>query len=171
MKQENIILIGMPGCGKSTIGVLLAKTLGREFVDTDLVIQANERRSLQDIIDADGLARFCEIEERYVLTLSCKAAVIATGGSVVYSAAAMRHLSDHGVVVYLHVPLVTLEERLQDLQTRGVAKPRDLTLADLYDQRRPLYERWAARTVSCGNMSHESVVAAIVNALTETNCA
>lgn len=165
MEPANIILIGMPGCGKSTVGVLLAKTLRLQFIDTDLLIQANEQRRLQEIIDGDGLERFCRIEERHVLALSCRRAVVATGGSVVYSPAAMRHLAELGLIVHLDVPFDILARRLRDLRTRGVVKPQGVTLKQLYDERQPLYETWAALTIPCGDAGHESVVAAIVSAL------
>ena len=159
--EQNVVLIGMPGVGKSTVGVLLAKALSRQFVDTDLVIQAGECRRLQDIIDMDGIATFRALEERYVLMLSCRGDVIATGGSVVYSAAAMEALESRGVVVHLDLPLDILEERIANLDMRGVVRATGQSLADLYEERVPLYRRYADVTVACAGLDHEGVTAAI----------
>ena len=121
--MKNIVLIGMPAVGKSTIGVLLAKSLGFSFVDTDLIIQRNTGRLLQDIIDADGLGEFCRCEENAVLDVAeTENAVIATGGSAVYSEKGMRFLKENGVVIYLALPVEELENRLSDITTRGVIK-------------------------------------------------
>lgn len=163
--DRNIVLIGMPGVGKSTVGVLLAKVSSREFVDTDVLIQARERRRLQAIIDADGLAAFQRIEEERILALRCRHHVIATGGSVVYSAAAMRHLRRTGVVVHLDLPLRQLKERLTNLPTRGVVMAAGQSLESLYNERQPLYLRYADRTVACAGLTHEGVVERIVEAL------
>ncbi|MCF7848097.1 MAG: shikimate kinase [Kiritimatiellales bacterium] len=160
--MKNIVLIGMPGSGKSTIGVLLAKATGREFVDTDLIIQAREGRSLQTIIEADGLEAFCALEECYILTLQCQDSVVATGGSAVYSDAAMAHLKRHGVIVHLDVPLKILRGRLRNLSGRGVVKPPDVSLAALFERRQPLYQKWADITICCEDLTHEGVVAAIL---------
>ncbi|MFO7957247.1 MAG: shikimate kinase [Candidatus Brocadiia bacterium] len=162
---DNIVLIGMPGVGKSTAGVLLAKRLSRDFVDTDVMIQAAEKRRLQDIIDTDGLDAFRRLEERQVLSLDCRGHVVATGGSVVYSPRAMVHLGDGGTIVHLELPLDVLRKRLTDLDSRGVVMAPGETLGRLYDERMPLYRRWADVTVSCEGLSHEEVVDAIVEAL------
>ena len=163
--DRNIILIGMPGVGKSTVGVLLAKVTSRSFVDTDVLIQAKEGRRLQEIIDTDGTAAFRTIEERDILSLKCHGYVIATGGSVVYSDRAMRHLKSSGAAVHLYLPFPVLEKRITDLDSRGIVIERDQTLKDLFDERQPLYERYADATVDCTGLTHEQVVAAMVKAL------
>ena len=163
--RSNVVLIGMPGAGKSTVGVLLAKRLSRAFVDTDVVIQGREHKTLQEIIDERGIDAFRQIEERYVAELGCSATVIATGGSVVYSDAAMRKLSAIGIIVYLDVPLVELERRLVNFATRGLVRRPDQALHDLYSERLPLYRRWAEVTVDCGTLAHEQVVERIVACL------
>ena len=163
--DQNIILIGMPGAGKSTVGVLLAKALSRDFVDTDVLIQAAEGRRLQEIIDSDGLDEFLALEERHVLALKLLRAVIATGGSVVYSERAMTHLKRHGSVVYLQLPLSHLEARITDMDSRGVVIAPWQNLADLYHERLPLYEHYADRSIDCAGLNHRRVVEAILEAL------
>ncbi len=163
--DQNIILIGMPGAGKSTIGVLLAKALSRDFVDTDLVIQTADGRRLQEMIDSGGLDDFLALEERHVLALNVQGAVIATGGSAVYSEKAMRHLKQRGTVVYLQLPLSHLEARITDMDSRGVVIAPWQNLADLYHERLPLYEHFADITVACAGLSHGRVVQAILQAL------
>lgn len=164
-REKNIVLIGMPGVGKSTIGVLLAKATSRPFLDTDVHIQAVEGRRLQDILDAEGPEAFCAIEERHVLNLSHRGYVLATGGSVVYSAPAMEKLKAHGVVVHLELPLPLLEKRVHDLDVRGVVMARHQTLRDLYRERMPLYQKYADVTLPCDRRTHEEVVADILKAL------
>lgn len=162
---RNIVLIGMAGAGKSTVGVLLAKALSRQFIDTDLVIQAAEHRRLQDILDAEGLDAFRRIEERHVLGLDARGAVIATGGSVVYSAAAMAHLKRNGTAIYLQLDADTLERRVAGADPRGLAIAPGQSFRDLYAERRPLYEKYADITIDCSNLTHDEVVARIVRAL------
>ena len=145
---HNVVLIGMPGAGKSTLGVLLAKWTSRHFIDTDVVIQARERRTLQTIIDTEGLAAFRHVEERAILDLRCDNSVIATGGSVVYSDAAMQHLRALGIVVYLQLDLPHLQERLHNLPSRGVVMTPGQTLAQLFAERTPLYARYADTCLS-----------------------
>jgi shikimate kinase len=161
---RNIVLIGMPGVGKSTVGVLLAKASRRDFIDIDVQIQAAEGRALQDIIDAGGLSGFCRIEERCVLALDCRRCVIATGGSVVYSAAAMGHLKGSSLIVHLDLSLPLLEKRLTDMASRGVVIGPGRTLAELYQERQPLYQAWADLTIDCAGRTHEQVVEAILAA-------
>ena len=164
--DDNIVLIGMPGVGKSTVGVLLAKALSRDFVDTDVLIQSREGRRLQDLLDDEGASAFCAMEERHILALRSRGAVIATGGSVVYRDRAMRHLRGDGVVVHLDLALPAVEARLVDIDSRGVVMPAGRTVASLYEERMPLYRRYADVTIDCAGCSHEQVVAAIIAALT-----
>ena len=147
--MRNIILIGMPGCGKSTVGVLLAKSLGFDFLDTDLVIQRRMGRRLQEIIDSNGLPAFLAVEEAALCTVDATHTVVATGGSAVYSARGMVHLAKQGVIVWLRVDLPTLEERLGDFAARGIAGVGAKTLADIFDECEPLYARYAQITVNC----------------------
>ena len=163
--RENIVLIGMPGVGKSTIGVLLAKALSRDFLDTDVYIQARENRMLQQIIDQDGLAAFCRLEEEAILSLDCRRCVIATGGSVVYSAPAMEHLRRSAVVVNLELDLAALEERLTNLKSRGVVMAPGQTLKGLFQERQPLYRRYGDVHIRCADLSHEGVVGEIISRL------
>lgn len=162
---RNIVLIGMAGAGKSTIGVLLAKALSRTFVDTDLVIQAAEGRRLQDILDRDGVEAFRRLEEKHVLALEARGAVIATGGSVVYSARAMTHLKAHGIVVYLYLPVEALERRVTNLDSRGIVMGPGQTFAAVYRERQPLYERYADLSVDCTGFGHDAVVERTIAAL------
>lgn len=163
--KSNIVLIGMPGVGKSTVGVLLAKALSRSFVDTDLVVQSAEGRRLQDIIDAEGLAVFLEAEERHVLALECRNAVISTGGSVPYSKRAMAKLRQNGTVVYLKLDLATLQRRITNMDSRGIAIGPEQTFDALYAERTPLYERYADVVIDCAGLDHEQTVAAVLAAL------
>ena len=160
--DANLVLIGLPGAGKSTVGVLLAKATGRNFVDSDVFIQAGQDRSLREIIEADGLDAFRRVEEQYVLCLEVRGYVIATGGSVVYSTAAMRRLKAGGPVIYLSLAFETVERRVRDTAARGVVMEPGQSLRELYDQRRPLYERWADVTVDCEGRNQEQVLAAIL---------
>jgi len=163
--RNNVALIGMPGAGKSTLGVLLAKRTARSFTDTDLLIQKLEGAPLQQIIERDGVESFRRIEERVVLGLDCSNCVIATGGSVVYSATAMEHLARLGQRVYLDVPLAELERRLGDLDKRGVIREPGQGLDDLLAERRGLYERWSDVRVDCGGLDHDGAVDAVIRAL------
>jgi shikimate kinase len=164
--SSNIILIGMPGSGKSTVGVILAKKTSRNFLDTDVLIHTSEKRPLQDIVDVDGYLALRRIEEEILLGLSVKNHVIATGGSAVYSQAAMSHLKTDGIIVFLDVDLKTLESRVRDIGSRGLAKRPDQTFSELYEERRPLYQKYADITIECGGLTHEEVAARIIE-LTE----
>lgn len=163
--QTNVALIGMPGAGKSTLGVLLAKRSARDFLDTDIHIQEAEGASLAQLIEERGIEGFRRIEERVVLGLDCAHSVIATGGSVVYSDAAMEHLGAIGVRVFLDVPLAELERRLGDLDARGVIYAPGQTFAGLFEERRALYLRWCDLRVDCGALRHDAAVDAILDAL------
>lgn len=138
--MANIVLIGMPGCGKSTVGVQLAKALHMDFVDTDIVLQAQQGKKLQEMIDAIGNDAFLKLEEACICGLEYDHTVIATGGSVVYGKDAMRHLHENGLVVYIRLPYEEIERRLSNLATRGVTLKKGQTLRSLYDERIPLYE-------------------------------
>lgn len=160
--MKNIVLIGMPAAGKSTVGVLLAKTLGFAFVDTDLIIQQNTGRLLQDIIDKDGLDAFCIEEERAICSVTAERnAVIATGGSAVYSRKAMTHLKRHGLVYYLSLPAEELSKRLFNITTRGIAKHPEETIEDVFNKRAELYREYADMTVDCHGKTAEETVAEI----------
>lgn len=163
----NLVLIGMPGAGKSTLGVLLAKRTRRNFLDTDLLIQLTTGMSLQEIVDSRGEANLREIEEATVLTLEVNDHVIATGGSVVYSAEAMSQLRSLGRVIHLDVPCEVLQSRLQNFGTRGIARKPGQTLQDLYEERHPLYERYADLTIPCDNLPPEVVVEQILQGLAD----
>jgi shikimate kinase len=162
-KASNLILIGMPGAGKSTVGILLAKRLSMDFVDTDILIQLRENRSLQSIVDFDGYELLRRIEEEVILSFTATNHVIATGGSAVYSAEAMEHLKTGGRVIFLNVSLVTLRARVQDYETRGLAKPFDQTLEELFTERLKLYRRFADISIDCDPLTHEKVCLAIEN--------
>jgi shikimate kinase len=162
---SNTVLIGMPGSGKSTVGVLLARLTARGFVDTDKLIQESTGRTLQDIVDRDGHMALRKIEEDLLVSLDYHDHVIATGGSAVYSQTAMEHLKTDGLIVFLDVDLSTLESRVHDSATRGLAKRPDQTLADLFEERLPLYTRYADVTVSCGGLTDEEVCSRIVGEL------
>jgi shikimate kinase len=168
MKPSNIVLIGMPGSGKSTVGVLLAKRLCRQFVDTDVLLQASDGRSLQETVDGEGYMGLRRIEEETILGLICENHVIATGGSAIYSTTAMNHLKRDGVVVFLHASVETLASRVLDFETRGLAKRKDQTLEDLFAERLPLYNAWADLTVDCSLLSHEETCIALVERLSIT---
>jgi shikimate kinase len=161
---SNIVLIGMPGSGKSTVGVLLAKRTGKAFVDTDLLIQMQTGRSLQDIVDRDGYLELRRIEETALLDLSCRDMVIATGGSAVYSDKAMEHLRKDGIVIFLKVGLETLATRVSDYETRGLAKRPDQTIDDLFEERCALYRKYADVTIDAEGIGHEAVCERIIAA-------
>lgn len=154
--RKNIVLIGMPGVGKSTIGVILAKQLGYQFIDADLLIQQQEKRLLKEIIEQDGIAGFLEVENRVNASIETEGAVIATGGSVIYGKEAMEHLSSIGTVVYLKLPYPALRRRLSNLKDRGVVLKEGQTLKDLYEERTPLYEKYADLTVDESGLKIEA---------------
>lgn len=158
----NLVLIGMPACGKSTIGVILAKTVGMHFVDTDLLIQKKEGMILQDILDTRGAEKFLEIEESVLCGVPDEDAVISTGGSAVYSDIAMLHLKQSGKVIYLSLPLEEIEARLKNIKTRGIAMGVGQTLADLYEKRIPLYEKYADITIKAAGLSVEECIEEII---------
>ncbi len=165
MTKENIVLIGMPASGKSTAGVILAKMLGMDFVDTDLVIQQREKALLRDLIEEYGVAGFMEREEKAVLSVSPVNTVIATGGSVVYSEKAMRHLSSIGTVVYLKVAEDELLRRLHDIRERGVVLKDGETFKEMFDSRSILYERYADITIEEGSAGIEATLSEMLKEL------
>ena len=148
--MDNVVLIGMPGSGKSTVGVLLAKALGYDFLDVDLVIQRQEGALLQDILDTRGVDAFLDAEEKAVCSVRCEGHVIAPGGSAVCREKAALHLKSLGPVVYLKVPLEELQQRIQNLSTRGIAMEPGQTLADVMAYRAPLYDKYADLVIDCG---------------------
>ncbi len=164
-KPSNIVLIGMPGSGKSTVGIILAKLTGRNFVDTDVLIQTQQGLTLQEIVDRDGYVALRAIEGSVLLALDCRNNVIATGGSAVYCHTAMTHLKSGGIVVFLDVDMQTLEKRVHDYETRGLAKRPDQSVADLFAERSALYRQYADVTIDCVGLSHEEVCAKIVEDL------
>lgn len=155
----------MPGAGKSTVGVLLSKRLALDFLDTDLAIQVREGRSLQEIVDTHGYLRLREIEETVLLDVDPHARVIATGGSAVYSEAAMRHLASGSTVVYLDVAPQELRRRIRDYDTRGIARRPDQSFDELFAERRRLYERYADVRIECASLTQEDVLERVVAAL------
>lgn len=166
---QNVILIGMPGAGKSTVGVVLAKRLGYAFLDSDLVIQSREGRLLHEIITDKGVEGFWQVEEAANVSIEAERTVIATGGSVIYGSRAMEHLKQLGTVVYLKLSLKAVAERLGDLGERGVTLREGQDLAALYEERIPMYERYADITLDCENLSIREIVAAIAK-LTAGDC-
>ncbi len=163
--RSNIVLIGMPGSGKSTVGVLLAKRTSRGFIDTDLLIQSFMGRSLQDIVDSDGYMELRRIEERILLGIECGSDVIATGGSAVYSRPAMERLGACGVIVFLDADMQTLTSRVRDYATRGLAKRPEQSFAELFEERVALYRKYADITINCSCLTLDEVCAEIVASL------
>ena len=167
--MSNIILIGMPASGKSTVGVILAKLLGFDFIDTDLLIQKREKKRLSQIIASRGIDGFLEAEEAACLSVKTDQCVIATGGSVVYSEAAVSHLKTLGTFVYLEVDFGTLQSRLNDIERRGVVLRPGQTLEQLYQERVPLYRRYADLTVREGQDGLERTVRAVLRKYNSRN--
>lgn len=160
--KSNIVLIGMPGSGKSTVGVILAKRTSHDFVDTDVVIQSVEHRSLQAIMDKEGYMKLREIEARVLQTLNVENHIVSTGGSAVYSDAAMAHLRTNGTTIYLDVSLDTLRSRITDYETRGIAKRPDQSFDDLFEERTRLYTKYADLIIKGDGMSQDEVCNRIV---------
>ena len=165
MGLDNIILIGMPGSGKSSVGVVLAKAMGYGFVDGDLLIQQREGALLQDILDSRGVEAFLDLEGEVLSSLACSRCVIAPGGSCVCREGAMAHLRSLGTVVYLSLSLAEVEGRIHNLDSRGIALQPGQTLADVYACRAPLYEKYAHLTVETGGQSLAQTVMAVKEAL------
>lgn len=163
--MKNIVLIGMPGAGKSTVGVVLAKLMQMDFCDTDLIIQKKSGRALQDIIDNDGVEKFLEIEEDAILSLYCDNSVIATGGSVVLSDKAIAHLKKSSVIVYLNASYENISNRINNISTRGIAFEYGQTLCDIYRLRTPLYEKYSDITINCDDLDCFKTAKAIIDKL------
>lgn len=164
--KNNIVLIGMPGVGKSTVGVILAKILGYKFIDTDIIIQNQQKRLLKEIIASEGVDGFIEIENNIVSNIEAEKSVIATGGSVVYGIEAMKHLSEIGSIIYLKLDYRKLRYRLGNIKNRGVVIRKNQKLSDLYNERTPLYEKYAEFIIDESGCGVEKTVNKI---LTEIN--
>jgi len=167
--MKNVVLIGMPGAGKSTIGVILAKVLGLQFIDSDLLIQDQEQCVLKDIIERDGLEGLIKIEEQVNSEINVDRCVIATGGSVIYGARAMEHLREIGVVVYIRLGYETISKRLGNIKQRGVVFREGQTLKSLYEERCPLYEKFAHVIVDSEGLEIEEVMEKIASEITARN--
>lgn len=165
--HSNVVLIGMPGSGKSTIGVLLAKKMSMQFIDTDILIQVNEGRTLQSIIDEKGYMELRSIEECHLTSMIFENHVIATGGSAAYSERAMKHLQRDGIIVFLNVTIPALLKRIHDFETRGLAKRADQTFEDLFNERFPLYMNYADITLDSSDMDPETTCDVIIKELSQ----
>ena len=164
-KKQNLTLIGMAGAGKSTLGVLLAKALGYDFIDTDILIQQKNKKLLQEIIDEDGIDVFLTIEEEVLSELQTERSIIATGGSAVYSDKAMKALKQHSIVVYLEVPYDEIVARVKNIATRGIVLKHGNSLKDAFDERQPLYHKYADIVVNCSQKDIEATLSEIIGQL------
>ncbi len=167
--KNNITLIGMPGAGKSTIGIILAKFLSFGFIDTDVLIQINQQKSLQQIMDESGYLNLRNVEENEILKLNIGNHVIATGGSAVYSEKAMRHLQGISMVIFLRVEFAALKKRIHNFQTRGIAKSATQSFRDLYDERQVLYRKYGEIIIDCDTMDQEEIAQIISGKFLEMN--
>jgi shikimate kinase len=156
--MNNIVLIGMPGAGKSTVGVVLAKTLGMNFIDTDLLIQERHNTLLQNMINNEGIDSFIRKEEESILSLECNNSVIATGGSVVYSHISMEHLKKLGKIIYLKLSFEEIAARINNIKTRGIVIEKGQQLSDVFDLRTPLYEKYCDITINCSGLGMEDII-------------
>lgn len=163
--KKNIVLIGMPGAGKSTIGVLLAKALNYDFIDADLVIQKQNNKKLYEIINEKGIDEFLQIENDTIANINVTGTVIATGGSAVYGSEAMEHMQENGVVVYLKLSCVEIINRISNIKTRGIAMKDGKTIFDIYNERVPLYEKYAHITIDAEGTSVEECVSLVADAI------
>jgi shikimate kinase len=160
--MDNILLIGMPGAGKSTVGVILAKAMGLSFIDTDIILQEKSGRLLQEMIDTDGIEKFLEFEEKELLNQGFNRTVIATGGSVVYSEKLMKALKKSSITVYLDVPLPELKKRIKNISTRGIVIGKNQDFRDMYNERKPLYEKYSDIKIDCEFSSVEDIINEII---------
>ncbi len=163
--MDNIIFIGMPAAGKSTVGVVVAKRLGYRFLDTDLLIQEQEGKLLKDIIAEQGPEGFCRIEDEVNSKVDVKKTVVSPGGSVVYCKNAMQHFREIGTIVYLKTSFETISERLENPANRGVVLKRGQTIRELYDERVPLFEQYASLTVSEDGLSLDETIESVMKNL------
>ena len=157
-EKNNIVLIGMPASGKSTLGVQLAKWLSMGFIDTDLLVQARTKESMQAFQHANGMQAYRELESDTVESILCQNCLIATGGSVIYSDAAMQHLKTLATIIFLDVPIDVIEERIGSIAERGVVIEPDMSLTDLHAQRHPLYEKYADHTIDCAGKAQDELL-------------
>lgn len=164
--MNNIVLIGMPGAGKSTVGVILAKVLGYKFIDSDLLIQQQEGELLKNIIEKHGIQGFVEIENQVNSDIEAEKTVVATGGSVIYGKEAMKHLSNIGTIVYIGISLDALKKRLGDMEQRGVVLKEGQNIEQLYEERCPVYEHYADIIINSDGKTSEEVLSSIVHAIT-----
>jgi shikimate kinase len=163
--KSNLTLIGMPGAGKSTVGIILAKNLSFGFIDTDVLIQINQQKSLQQILDESDHLNLRNIEEREIMKLNIRSHVIATGGSAAYSTNAMSHLLNISKVIFLEVSFEEIERRIHNFKTRGIAKTEDQTFRDLYDERQSLYKKYADIIIDCNRSDQEEIAMRIAESI------
>ena len=163
--KSNLTLIGMPGAGKSTVGIILAKNLSFGFIDTDVLIQINQQKSLQQILDESGHLNLRKVEEREIMKLNIRSHVIATGGSAAYSTNAMSHLLNISKVIFLEVSFEEIERRIHNFKTRGIAKTEDQTFRDLYDERQSLYKKYADIIIDCNRSDQEEIAMRIAESI------
>jgi len=166
--KTNLTLIGMPGAGKSTIGIILAKNLSLGFIDTDVLIQINRQKSLQQILDESGHLNLRAIEEEEILKLNISQQVIATGGSAAYSPGAMAHLGMISTIIFLEVSFAEIERRIRNFATRGIAKAPHQTFRELFDERQILYQRYAELTLPCDGLDQEEIAALIARSVSHS---
>lgn len=165
MDRQSVVLVGMPGAGKSTVGILLAKELGLGFIDTDVAIQVAQGETLQAILDQRGYLALREIESQVILQTDCRASVVATGGSAVYGDQAMAYLRSLGRIVFIDVSLAVLRARIDNYDSRGIARRPDQSFEDLYAERMALYRQYADIAIPASAMSVPQLLRAIVTAL------
>ncbi|WP_022666841.1 shikimate kinase [Desulfospira joergensenii] len=163
--KTNLTLIGMPGAGKSTVGIVLAKNMGLSFIDTDILIQINNQKTLQEILDESDHMNLRTIEEKEILKINIRDHVISTGGSVAYSDKSMIHLQTLSTIIHLDASFDTIEKRIKNFETRGIAKDKDQTFKDLYDERQRLYRKYADITVDTDGITQDEVAAQIEKAV------
>ena len=163
--KSNLTLIGMPGAGKSTVGIILAKNLSFGFIDTDVLIQINQQKSLQQILDESDHLNLRKVEEREIMKLNIRKHVIATGGSAAYSTNAMSHLLNISKVIFLEVSFEEIERRIHNFKTRGIAKTEDQTFRDLYDERQSLYKKYADIIIDCNRSDQEEIAMRIAESI------
>jgi len=163
--KSNLTLIGMPGAGKSTIGIILAKELGFGFIDTDVLIQINEQKTLQQIIDESDHLNLRAIEEREILKLNIDHHVIATGGSAAYSEKAMNHLRSISTVIFLQADFDVIKKRIHNFESRGIAKAEDQTFRELFEERQVLYGKYADISIDCNELSQEDLARQIADSI------